>query len=208
MLPILGADVFCSVANAMLNYCFIYGVPSLSVPAFGFVGSVYATVVSRILTVVGTVLWFRARNPARFSKYLRGGRRAIAYDEMCQYLSQAVPLSVGGTIEEWQLQVILFMAGALGQTQVAAFSGVMNILVLFSALNYGMMTATSVRVGNYIGEADPKNAKLTIKYASYFSAVVGLCVCGGLILLRNEIGKIYSDDAVVWALTADECWLL
>ena len=66
------------------------------------------------------------------------------------YIQQAIPLALGGIFEEWQIQVIGFFAGALGGVSLAANNGLMNAFVTLSALNYGIMSATTVRVGFFL----------------------------------------------------------
>ena len=64
------------------------------------------------------------------------------------------------------MQVIAFFCGALGPVAVAANNGLMQVFLTLSSINYGIMTATTVRVGFFLGEGSPRQAK----------AVSGVCV--------------------------------
>ncbi len=124
------------------------------------------------------------------------------------YLQQAFPLALGGVFEEWQIQVIGFMAGALGGVSLAANNGLMNVFVTLSALNYGIMSATTVRVGFFLGEGSPRKARAVTALAGWISLGVGALISCTLVLLREDLGKIFSSDPEVWRLTSTLCWLV
>lgn len=124
------------------------------------------------------------------------------------YLHQAIPLALGGVFEEWQIQVIGFFAGALGGVSLAANNGLMNVFVTLSALNYGIMSATTVRVGFFLGEGSPRKARAVTALAGWVSLCVGVLISCALVLLRDDLGKIFSSDPEVWRLTSSLCWLV
>jgi|EP00945_MAST-04E_sp_MAST-4E-sp1_P006666 multidrug resistance protein, MATE family len=225
VLPLLCIDFFTMFANIFLNYLLIYGIGNVG--GYGFRGSALATVGSPCIALLLVSIYFFRTRPFRFARVFTGERcarwvfgrsgEAGALDEgtgpkkssaLCQYLSQAVPLSIGGTVEEWQIQIILFMAGALGEAPLSAFSGIISVFLLLTSVNYGIMSATTVKVGNYVGAKDKDRAIETIKYAFYLSFIFGTGCCAGFILFRNEIGKIFSSAPTIWHLTSEECWLI
>lgn len=65
-------------------------------------------------------------------------------------LDQALPLALGGAFEEWQVQVITFFAGSLGAAAVATHNGLLNVFMTISSINYGIMSATTVRQLLYV----------------------------------------------------------
>jgi Na+-driven multidrug efflux pump len=124
------------------------------------------------------------------------------------YVSQAMPLSLGAAFEEWQIQVVSFFAGALGPVSTATNNGVMQIFVTISALNYGIMTATTVRVGFYMGEGEPRKAKSVVIIALVTSVVVGAAIGLSFVALRNWMGLLYSNDPKVVELSSSLCWIV
>ena len=124
------------------------------------------------------------------------------------YLKQAIPLAMGGVFEEWQIQVIGFFAGGLGGVSLAANNGLMNVFVTLSALNYGIMSATTVRVGYFLGEGSPRKARAVSALALLISLCAGTLISGTLVIFRDDLGKIFSSDENVRDLTSRLCWLV
>ena len=129
-------------------------------------------------------------------------------DVFSTYTAQALPLAIGGAFEEWQIQVVGFFAGALGPVSTATNNGMQQIFVTLSALNYGIMTATTIRIGYYLGEGKPENAKSVAIIAFVTSLCCGSSIGVAFILFRNEMGKLFSNDPKVIELSAKLCWIV
>ena len=124
------------------------------------------------------------------------------------YVGQALPLAIGGAFEEWQIQVVGFFAGALGPVSTATNNGMQQIFVTLSALNYGIMTATTIRVGYYLGEGKPNKSKSVTLIAFVTSLCVGSAIGLSLIVLRNQMGYLFSNDIRVVELSSTLCWIV
>ena len=106
------------------------------------------------------------------------------------------------------LQVVGFFAGALGPISTASNNGMQQIFVTLSSLNYGIMTATTVRVGYYLGEGSPQKSKSVTIIAFLASllcgTVIGLC----FIVFRSFMGTLFSIDPHVIQLSSTLCWIV
>ena len=139
-------------------------------------------------------------------KFEKGNNSCMDRELFLTYVSQALPLSLGAAFEEWQIQVVSFFAGALGPVSTATNNGMMQIFVTLSALNYGIMTATTVRVGFYMGEGVPRKAKSVVIIALVTSLVVGAVIGLSLLAFRNWMGLLYSNNPKVVDLSSSLCW--
>ena len=131
------------------------------------------------------------------------------HHELCvAYIWQAIPLALGGAFEEWQIQVVGFFAGALGPTATASNNGMQQIFVTLSALNYGIMTATTVRVGYYLGNGNPEKSKSVTVVAFVTSLICGTVIGTCFILCRTFMGALFSIDPAVIELSSTLCWIV
>ena len=107
------------------------------------------------------------------------------------FLCTAWPLALGGFVEELQIQVVSFFAGRLGPSQVAAHNGLLQIFFMLTAVNYGVMKGTTVRVGNHLGNGDVHGAKLVVKIALGCSVVYSVIMALTFVLAREYLGRIF-----------------
>ena len=132
--------------------------------------------------------------------------RVSSQRRMWSFCSFAIPLAVGGFVEELQIQVVSFFAGALGPAEVAANNGLLQIFFMLTAVNYGLMRATTVRVGNHLGNGDAVNARRVVRIALLASSVYGLAVAMTFIFAREYLGRIVSSDPHIWHLIGSISW--
>lgn len=217
----LHVAVFSAIINLIFNVCFVHGIPSWGIHGFGFQGSPISTVATNCIRSIILFLYLIFGNGSkehkRSSAYIRRFLSCKSSNEntccgdrelYSTFISQAAPLALGGAFEEWQIQVVGFFAGALGPISTASNNGMQQIFVTLSSLNYGIMTATTVRVGFYLGEGTPKKSKSVAIIAFATSLVCGLLIGTCFILFRTSMGKIFSIDAGVIELSSTLCWIV
>ena len=117
-------------------------------------------------------------------------------------LKQAAPAALGQAIEEWQLQTIALFAAHVGSTQLAAHDALLSLFFFLSSGMYGLLNATSIRIGVALGAKDIRTAKLMVKVDGLFSAGVALCIGVALLVAQHELGKLFSSDPEVIAAAA------
>ena len=90
------------------------------------------------------------------------------------------------------------MASTLGAVPLAAHSCSSNLtFFMFPVVGTTGLMATTVRVGNLLGEGRPKQARLTGKASVVICTSTVLCFAILLQILREDFARIYSGDEAV-----------
>eukprot|EP00941_MAST-03F_sp_MAST-3F-sp1_P000101 g101.t1 len=226
--PQLVTGLFLVVLNVVLNYLFIYkdfGGYNVGLD-LGFRGSPLATVVGRILFFVLTmsyVLYFGLYKKTFTNEENENDesnqyfscfpvfsilQNAFTWSRVREYLNLAVPLALTGLLEDGQLQLVSIMAGRLGVVSMDVHNSIFQILWVLSCLMWALSSATRTRMSHYIGAGNLVGTKLVAKVALACGSVFASIVTITLILSRNEIGKLYSDNPSVIHLSSRIATLL
>ncbi|KAL1918839.1 uncharacterized protein VTP21DRAFT_2861 [Calcarisporiella thermophila] len=88
---------------------------------------------------------------------------------------------------EWHLELAMLIAGGLGRGNLAAQSMLVSGIALLFPLSFSIGTAATVRVGNYLGLAQPEKAQ---QVAHWAVAGAGLMAAGGgvFLVLLGKLG--------------------
>jgi multidrug resistance protein, MATE family len=196
--------------NIGLNYLFIYGFQGFK--GYGYIGSPIATSVTRLLILIVYVIYSFPYMKYHQKFYPKDGKWDFAKifhkDLLNGYLcKQVLPLSISANLEEWQLSVIGFFAAKLGEIQIATHNATLEIFFLLTSATWGLTTASSIRVGHYLGSKEPKKAKQVAKVMLCCCLLLGTLITTLFMLLKDELGKIFSDDPDVWHMTSQICFL-
>ena len=186
------------VANAILNYLLIYGVGGL--PELGGEGCGWATALTMWFELA-LVLPFLSRPWLRRIR-LREGFRGFDLREVYRIVSIGLPIGLTHLLEMMVFSVISLLVGALGVVAIAANSVAGNLNWFTFVFPMALGSAASIRVGNYVGAGDYAGARAVAKLA--IQLALGYAVLASLILLigRNLLPLIYTQDQAVVVLTA------
>ena len=119
------------------------------------------------------------------------------------YLQQACPLALTGVLEDGQLQFIAILAGRLGTVAMATHNGIFQIFWFLSSLMWSIKSATGIRIASYLGSGDAVGAQFAMKIATWIALPAAGTVSIGLVLLRSEIGHVFTNDTRVLDLVSD-----
>ena len=72
-----------------------------------------------------------------------------------------------------------------------------QVLFFLSAFEMAVLAATSVRVGFHLGNRNVRKAKQVGGMAMVVSGALGVVVATTIFLLRNDVGKIFTDNTTV-----------
>ncbi|KAJ1734814.1 ethionine resistance protein [Coemansia biformis] len=169
--------------------------PSVGV---GLVGAAAANALTSWLMLAGIVAY------ARRSKAMCawGGWTAQALWTMPQYFRLAIPSTIMVCAEWWILDLLVLAASYLGSTPLAAQSIVINTCSLAYQVPDGLSVAVCNRVGNLMGQARPRRAKLAAWLGIALGAAVGVVALCAALAVRGWWGRVYSDDPRVIACVA------
>lgn len=142
--------IVANIVNIFANYVLVYGL--YGVPELGAIGSVWATLIVRIMQVSAILfyVWYVLDRekyginqiPGQF--WLRGrDLRRIGY---------AAGVSMG--IENTAFNALVLFAGLISTIVVAAHVVMITVFALFFMIGLGFGVATSVSVGNAYGAGD------------------------------------------------------
>ena len=186
------------VVNAILNYLLIYGVGGL--PELGGEGCGWATALTMWFELA-LVLPFLSRPWLRRIR-LREGFRGFDLRETYRIISIGLPIGLTHLLEMMVFSVISLLVGALGVVAIAANSVAGNLNWFTFVFPMALGSAASIRVGNYVGAGDYAGARAVAKLA--IQLALGYAVLASLILLigRNLLPLIYTQDQAVVVLTA------
>jgi MATE family multidrug resistance protein len=195
--PIVVAIVAANLANALLNWMLIFG--HLGFPAWGVVGSAWATSISRGLLV--GILWLLARRelaPLLFP-FRREVRQLAPLGRM---LRLGLPIGAQHLLEFGAFALVALMMGWMGTRQMAGHQIAINLAALTFMVPLGVGDAASVLVGQAIGRGDPAGTRGAAR-AALASGVAFMTTTAALFLgLPEPLARLYSRDPGVVAVAA------
>lgn len=188
--------------NLGLTLLLVRGMPSAGFPGFGFIGAPIATVTAQWGQCGALALYARHWVRQREGRWCGWSLAALDPGRVKAFWAQALPLGFGQLLEEAQIQGVTVMAGRLGEVQVAAHSAMLQVFFLLSAMAWAVVSATSVRVGHWLGAGHVAAAKQAAWVALGVATVNGAAVAVTMVLSRDVLGRLYSSDEEVVRYTA------
>ncbi|KAJ2727191.1 ethionine resistance protein [Coemansia sp. Benny D115] len=176
------------------NFVLVWS-PSLGL---GYLGTAVANALVNLLMLVG-ILFYVWRGRARETW---GGWTMQAVRSMPQYFRLALPSMVMICAEWWILDLLVLAASYLGSTTLAAQSIIVNTCTLTYQVADGLSVAVCNRVGNLIGQARPRRARLSAWLGISVATTVGLLTLLAALCVGNWWGLVYSDDPRIIARVA------
>jgi MATE family multidrug resistance protein len=177
------------VFNGTANYVLMFG--KLGFPALGLAGIGWASSISLwgiLAALVGFIVSQRVFTSYRvFCNFRFNG---AVFWELVQ---TGWPIGVLFGVETGLFAITAFLMGHLGTTALAAHQIVLQTAALTFMVPAGISYATTVRVGQLIGQGDPQGARL----AAYVSLGIGGTFMGVMAiafwLLPETITSVYID---------------
>jgi MATE family multidrug resistance protein len=196
VMPVLLINCCMVGVNALLNWVLVFGISSGT--ALGFRGSPIATALTQWTALICVLSYIRISG---IYKGTWSGMDRDTWDwrRWRIFLSQALPIGIGNLFEDLQLQVLGFLAAQLGDAAIATHNGFLYLFFVVTSLMYGSVKASTIRIGYYLGA---RNVVMAVRVALInfmFTGGMGLVIGSLLVLLRQYIGHIFSDDPTVWA---------
>jgi MATE family multidrug resistance protein len=208
--PALFCNLFAAICNLVLNWLFVYGCvfgcnngdPSNFFTGFGFIGSAVATACTQwILLGSFSIFVYKHCSSLVNSKWdieeLLSGEKVNTF--LCGQVSK---IAMAAILEEWQLQLISALAARLGSVEIATHNALLNLFFFLTSFNYGVATATTVRVARFLARNDSVRAIrvgwVSLSCSMFMSIIVSITIY----ICRDDVGKLFSSDPKVWNLTS------
>jgi len=129
-------------------------------------------------------------------------RRAHTSKRVRTYLAQACPVVLALVLEDGQIQFIGILAGRMGTIAAATHNGIFQVFWFLSSFMWAVSAATRVRISGYLGSGDIEGAKFGVRVATMIALPSAAIVAATLVILRKEVGKVFSHDPRVLLLVS------
>lgn len=192
----LGANVL----NIILNYAFIFG--KLGFPEMGMVGAAWATLISRIVMLLGMMAYVHLRK--KYVEMLHNFNRVkLKWKHMKAILVLGIPSGLQYIFEVGAFASASMIAGVIGAQEQAAH----QIAITLASISYmaasGLGAAATIRVSNQLGRKDLPTLKLAAK-TLFQMTIVFMSITGIFYFaFRNILPTIYTDDVFVIGIAAE-----
>ncbi|KAJ1732498.1 ethionine resistance protein [Coemansia biformis] len=164
----------------------------------GFIGAPIVTVVSEWLMLAGILLFIRINRVTE----TWGGWDARVLGTMYEFYRLAIP-SIIASYSGWLgFEMLVLCASYFGANQLAGQAIMLNSVNLIFELSCGLGYATTARVGNLIGAAKPRQARIAADMGYAASALVGALCTLFLAIGGGWWTSVYTDDPDVARETA------
>ncbi|XP_035523082.1 multidrug and toxin extrusion protein 1 [Morone saxatilis] len=194
ILPQMYTAAAANLINLAANYVLIFSLE------LGVVGSAIANSLSQIticLLLFGYIRW------KKLHQQTWEGWSTDCLQEWGSYMKLAIPSAVMVYFEWWIWEIGGFLAGVLGEVDLAA----QHVLVEIGTITYmfplGVHAAACVRVGNALGAGNTTRALVTCKVALVLSG--SLAVFQGIVIagFKSVIAYIFTSDEKIVALVSE-----
>ena len=192
--PIMFTSMFSLVSNVVLNYALMFG--HFGAPALGVVGCAWASAITMWLVAIALGLYVtvspRLKPLKVFSRVGRFRLRLIR-----EIFALGVPISVTITAEVGFFAVVSILVGTRGVDITAAHQIALSYASTMFMIPLALASATTVRVGHMLGAGQPGLARMAGFTGIFMSAAFMGISALMLLVFRDEIITIYTDDPVV-----------
>lgn len=183
------------IANVVLSYLFIFGIPVLAIPAYGAVGSGMGTCFALFLgTIIYLILTLKKADHHGFSLH-------IPSKEMMRGLARlAIPNSLQQGFFSLGVSVLFMIIGLIGSAEQAIGHILINLALLLILPSVGLGIAATSLVSHSLGANDPDNAYQwgweVVRLAIFLMLLCGLPIA----LFADSILRIFTNDEHLIAL--------
>jgi len=154
---VMVVNILGALVNIPLDYCLIYGVESLGLPALGIQGAALGTVSAwAFMVVVYAALIFTRDNDKSFAVRRNWRFETDLFTRLMRY---GAPGGLEFAVDILAVSFFIFMIGRLGPVELAASNIAFSIHSLAFLPMIGLSTATSVLTGQALGAKNPAMAR-------------------------------------------------
>jgi MATE family multidrug resistance protein len=201
--PVMVIAVFGLLFNVAVNWLLVFG--NLGMPKLGGVGCAVATAVGMWLMLGAMLAWMRVA-PAYEQTYPFTHWEWPNWPEIASMLRLGVPIGITYFAEVSAFGAISLLVARFGVVQVSAHQIALNFssLVFMVPLSFGIALIT--RVGQSLGEGDPRKARFVSWVGVWMSIAFGVVSAACIAVFRWEIARAYTSDPAVQELCVQLLW--
>lgn len=185
------------VINIVLNWILIFG--KLGAPALGTAGAAIATCIARLFEfLISIIFLFFFENKIKYKFEMLFAKKLGI---LRSFMENASPVVINELLWGTGMSVVAIVVGRMGREFVAANSICTVLYQLVSVVMFGVANASSVIIGNTVGEGKYERAKEYSYTVLVLSFILGLISGGFMLLLKNPMISLYniSPTAKIYA---------
>lgn len=202
VIPPTIASITAAICTLGYNYILI------TVLGMGLSGAALASNLAQLTPLVILSVWFVIREKRLFEANSEektwDGISMDAFKGWVEYFRLAVPSAAMVGLEWGIFETCLLMSGWLANPElhVAVMGLVLNLSGTLYMLPMGISSGCAVRVGNAVGAGMPRHAQRSAWVAVGSTMICQLFIGTLVILCKDKVGLIFSDDSQVIQETA------
>ncbi|XP_065192151.1 multidrug and toxin extrusion protein 1-like isoform X1 [Sycon ciliatum] len=187
-LPAIVVGIISNVVLGVVDYILVFRL------GMGLRGAAIGFVLGMSTQPIATIVYIRWR---KLHHLTWPGWSFKCLDNWMVFTRLALAGGIMVCLEWWAFEILLFVAGHLGQVPLAVTAVMYQAVYITGMVAIGLMIAVNILVGNALGAGDWKKAKSCFRVALVMNGTSGIIMCGLFLSLRNELGKIFTDDPEV-----------
>jgi len=195
--PILFASLIGSLVNVTGNAALMFG--WWGFPRLGVVGCGLATALAQWSMLLWLLAWLRWQAPRGLVAPPRLGLPRL--NGLGHLVQVGVPIAISLFLEVSCFAFSGLFIGRLGETAVAANQIALNLASLTYMVPLGISLALCVRVGQWIGAGQPRQARLVGLLGMGACVAVMLLAAAAFLLCPLRLARLYTDSPEVIAAT-------
>jgi multidrug resistance protein, MATE family len=198
--PIVLVVMLANVLNAGFCWALVFG--KLGLPALGLLGAGLSQGFARVFmcaALLAVTFGFGLHREA----WVRIGRAAFDARALARIAALGAPLGLQFGLEVWAFQITALLAGKLGPDPLAANTIVLNLAALAFMVPLGLSMGASIRVGQLVGEGDPRGAHRSALVSLGLGAGVMSVSAAAFLVFRRELPALYGASPSVAAIATE-----
>jgi MATE family multidrug resistance protein len=182
-----------------LSIWFTFGGAGL--PAMGLVGCGWATLCVN-WAMLGCAVWLLRNRPFYGDYGLWKRIEAPDWQQIRKFARLGVPGGLAVLVEVTSFTLMALFIARLGTAAAAAHQIASNLLAVAYMTPLSLGIATSARVSFWLGAGDEAKARLACRKGFGLTALCALVYAAAMVVLRDELSNVYSDNPAVIAMAA------
>ncbi|HMN48303.1 MAG TPA: MATE family efflux transporter [Ignavibacteriaceae bacterium] len=194
MKPAMIIAILANIINIFANWILIFG--KLGFPKLGLAGAAWATFASRVFMMI-VIMIYVMRNQ-KFKQFdVTFHFKGINVPLIKKIVSLGLPSGFQSFFEVGAFSFAVVMIGWIGANELAAHQIAINLASISFMVVLGISQASSIRVGNAMGEKQIASVRRAGFTGIFLGASMMFCAGVTFIVLNKFLPTLYIDDKAV-----------